>query len=107
MSRFEFEKGKPNWLLVRSDDPGGKAMDAAFGRLQRDLKGRVAFHRLDWGSKEAKAAVAEFTLSNPPSSVVTDARGEVVMKVEGPRSLEGMRSLLTHLSTAKDPDTRR
>ncbi len=77
-------------------------MDAAFDRLQKELKGRVVFHRLDWGSRKARAAADEFMLSKPPCGVITDAGGRVVMKIEGPRPVEAMRALLTQLSNTEE-----
>ena len=77
-------------------------MDAAFAELESRFGAKVNFVRLDWGSDEADDAVKEFSLTEPPASVIADAKGRVVQKFEGVRSARSMAAKLESLLAAKN-----
>jgi len=101
-SGFEFQKGKPTWLLVTSGvSEDGKKMDAMFEELRVRMKGEVTFRKVEWTSKPGKAAVEEFTLSRAPASVIADSSGEVVGKFEGARDKEEITLMLKSLAKSE------
>lgn len=84
---YTFHKGKPTWLLVRSERiKNGKSMDKTFAQTQATLKDSAYFRSINWEDEEAKPIIDEFSLSKPPASVITDKQGRVVRKLEGART---------------------
>lgn len=72
-------------------------MDAVFGSLKAQFNGKIRFITLNWNDKAAKSAIDEFSLDEPPASVLADADGRVVEKFEGAMSAGEMTARLNAL----------
>jgi len=84
---YTFPKGKPTWLLVRSErTKDGKTMDKTFAQVRATLKNTAHFRSVNWEDKAAKPIIDEFSLSKPPASVIADKQGHVIRKLEGVRT---------------------
>jgi hypothetical protein len=97
-NKYRFPEGKPTWLLVTS----AKAEDsrnavAAFEKLRTRLKGKAYFRRLDWNAKGAEPVIEQFSLGQPPASVIADAHGHVVHKLEGAHHVRKVEETLKSL----------
>ena len=96
-------QGKPTWILVRSSkQKNGDGMDAAFYEVKSRFKGRVNFRVFDWEDEETESIVDEFTLGEAPASVLKDAKGRVVEKFEGSKSVGEMSVKMNSLIAGAD-----
>lgn len=59
-----------------------EAVDA-FEKLQARYKGKAYFRKMDWSAKGAEPVIEQFSLGRAPASVIADADGHVVHKLEG------------------------
>lgn len=77
------------WLLIdsRSDT-----------KLDKEFAGRVRFIKLDPKSKAAEDAMTEFSILKPPASILANAKGCVVEKIEGRATAIEMRGKLKALA---------
>ncbi len=81
---YTFPKGKPTWLLVRSErTKDGRSMDKTFAQVQTALKDSAYFRIVNWEDKATKPIIDEFSLSRPPASIIADKHGHVIRKLEG------------------------
>lgn len=94
-------QGKPTWILIRSSkQKNGNVMDKVYSQVQSQLRGRVNFRILDWEDEETQDIIDEYSLGEPPASILKDANGKVVEKFEGMKSTNDMYTRLNSLTNA-------
>ena len=87
---FKLPKGKAACLIVVSKTD----YQPRTAELEKEFGSRVRFIKLDWSSDAGRDAAKEFSIQKSPACVVADAKGHVVLKMEGAIILPMIRSSL-------------
>lgn len=94
----EIPKGKPAWILVRSNkQKNGDEMDKVYYEVKSRFNEHVKFRIYDWEDEETQVIIDDFSLGESPASVLKDAKGRVVEKFEGTKSVDEMSKKLNSL----------
>lgn len=83
------------YLLLESKRDAGT--DAAFQQMQREFAGQVRFIKVDRYNQTGRDAAEQFSIESAPASVLLDAKGRVVEKIEGRINAADMRAKLNKL----------
>lgn len=96
--KYNFPKGKPGWLLIRSSKKlNGKSMDSVYRAMASKFSGKIHFRTINLEDPKSQPIIAEHSLDAPPASVLADAQGHIVQKFEGPKSSTYMEKTLRSL----------
>lgn len=75
-------------------------MDKVFADLKLKFTGKVFFMRYNWEDDKAGEVISQFSLDEPPASILTDKNGKVVEKFDGVAGsgemIHKLNALLTH-----------
>lgn len=69
-------------------------MDSVYDKLKLRFKDRVNFVRFNFEDHSAEELIDDYEINEPPASIVIDAKGRVVMKSEGVRSIDDIAGAL-------------